>query len=85
MSSDWLSERPVTYIPVTFTLDFPAHGAAVAQRKQLLLVVLLETKETCFTCDDVSKTRRHRLRLTLFRCLTVNRMFGSRESGPREQ
>lgn len=35
-------------VPVTFALDLPTHGAAVAQRKQLLLLPLLQQTRLCY-------------------------------------
>ncbi len=41
--------RDLVNVPVTFAFDLPTHGAAVAQRKQLLLLPLREEKQSLVT------------------------------------
>lgn len=71
------------YIPVAFALDLPTDGAAAAQRKELLIPLLWEEKESGRVSRGLNT--RQQVALTLFNGLMVKKMFGRSVSGPMEQ
>lgn len=75
------------YVPVTFALDLPTNGAAAAQRKQLLPLLLWEENQAAVNQKPSPEhsTVLRWLTLTLLLDLVVKKMFGRRVSGPREQ
>lgn len=78
-------------VPVTFALDLPAHGTAVAQRKQLLVLPLWGGSQSAVSyraaaeIGAASRLTVAGVGLTLFLGLMLKKMFGRRVSGPMEQ
>lgn len=71
------------YIPMAFALDLPTDGAAAAQWKQLLILLLLEERQSGRASGGINTPQEEAL--TLFIGLMVKKMFGKSVSGPMEQ